>query len=1266
MKRRNGTNAAEKTGLILALGFAGLAAGCGEPVPLLGTISGRVSVEGDGLPGATLTLDDGKTATTGQDGSYSFADVQEGMRLITLSGFPADVRFGISIQSVTLEPQLGNKTVDFTGVYLRTSSISGRVAAEGQGLEGVRVARSGPDSSTAVTDSEGRYSFALIRAGTHALAISNYDQNLYDFQDTVLSVTVAANEAGQLDFAGTLVRVSAIRGEVSVEGDGLDDVSVQLSGDEEKTTRTDARGRYLFDQLAVGRYSIEISGFEGALYEFDDTRGSVTLGKGDTAMVDFSGEMIRASSILGTIMGRGVGIPNIGVRASSPLARDSVRTDQSGKYSLDGLPAGRYEVSVYGYETGTYLFSAPRKTVVVEKRESKTVDFTATVLREGSIRGRLFLDAAPNNNVFDPEERPLPAPGHVIQLQGPFRTVSTQTNNSGAFRFDSLGPGRYDLILDNSIGRIPDTRRGYTADMFRGITLAGGESKTLDIPLDITHHTVTVQVVHGYDGPGGAIGPAAGMSVALYSRSTLRREDRIVSPVETDATGRARLRFNIDLEKTEDGAARSDGIVFVRGIDDPRGDFGFYEDTGSVAYDQKGLASSLGDPLNVLNRKVSVAIDTRTIKTKLGGGEEVNSRWKYWVGLKSTGQAPTNATSDFMATRSGSRTVIAGTRDARSLPEVYWIRLDPLETDIEMTPRPVFPGSEAEDLYLVYRHDGLRPAADTVDLGAMAVRYLRQSLVVGVHRELDDIAGYTDDDTREIGDARVYLTKRSATGGWQRVRDGSGKHVFAESETGVFSFSDLDAKVEYGAVVDPDDFDYIIAGDSAIGAAGAPDGRLDRGAFGLEGGFSNLVRRCPLTPASGSNVSASDCSTFSLKRTGGSVSGSVAIRGDHEELEEMDIVLDPVWAGEKTREAELSLADSTEFHFANLPDGSYDLSIASPDRDWQFETVTVDAGDDTVGFKHADRYSKRLSFKVGAEDADTVEVALVYADTEISGVVGIVGEDLCGSPPEINAACDSPLDDDASDIRVELRRSGVLIARDETNSRGRFSFDGLPAASYTLRTRPANRDFVTYWRYRIGRGSILKKDSTPKVDHSDTLAAVGRISTLESATVTETTTYPSFRFATNSSSSDDPNSGIQFLAFRLDGQAEGAVYRANADGTNKKEAGRVEVRAYLCQSYEEGEGCTHVDIGRSEGRGLHRATTNGDGEWTMTGLRTGYYVVVIDPDDLGDRIAKWEDGDNIEDVIDDEGDNRVFKLSFAVFGRRAEVDIPDILLVPST
>ena len=156
----------------------------GTAPPPVGEIDGTVAIEGQGVDGVTVNLSSGAATTTSGGGHFSFTDVEGGTYTITISGYPADASFDQTSAEVTIASSGQKVTRNFTGAYIRTSSLMGQVTVEGKGLAGVTVSISGRSEAQMATDENGQYEFTGLRAGNYTVEISGFDPTDVAFAST--------------------------------------------------------------------------------------------------------------------------------------------------------------------------------------------------------------------------------------------------------------------------------------------------------------------------------------------------------------------------------------------------------------------------------------------------------------------------------------------------------------------------------------------------------------------------------------------------------------------------------------------------------------------------------------------------------------------------------------------------------------------------------------------------------------------------------------------------------------------------------------------------------------------------------------------------------------------------------------------------------------------------------------------------------------------------------------------------------------------------
>ena len=487
------------------------------------SLMGMVTVEGVGLPGITVDITgrDAAQTTTDANGQYTFTGLRAGNYTVEISDFdPTDVAFSSSSGAVTIA--VGESKVwSFDGAYVRESTISGQVNVEGNGLSGVTVSLQGMGSDEEqLTDNGGQYTFDNLRAGEYQVAISGYDTREYGFETTSATIRVEHGKTANQPFEGIMLRTASIMGQVSVEGEGLAEVTVSLSGEgENQSTMTDMSGQYTFTDLPAGNFQVGISGYDTDDYSFETTSRNVSLALGATATVPFEGILLRTSGISGRVSVEGMGLDSVTVTLSGDdLEEDATAmTDATGQYAFAGLAEGDYTLAISGFDAVSYVFETTSMDVTLGDDDVQIHNFMGMHARTASVSGMLYVDEAGKNDAYDDGEDALAAAGIALALVGPgIGDVSPGvTGADGSFTFAGLRAGPYQLVISPVNPAIPaDYAYGGPAEGY-SFALGVGDAVTQNVPFDITHTTVNFMVnLKSGDDMGDAL---PGATVSFFS-----------------------------------------------------------------------------------------------------------------------------------------------------------------------------------------------------------------------------------------------------------------------------------------------------------------------------------------------------------------------------------------------------------------------------------------------------------------------------------------------------------------------------------------------------------------------------------------------------------------------------------------------------------------------------------------------------------------------------------------------------------------------------
>ena len=387
--------------------------------------------------GVSVTLSSGAATTTSGGGHYSFIDVEGGTYTVTISGYPDDASFDATTAEVTIATSGQMADANFSGSWIRTASLMGMVTVEGMGLPGITVSISGRQEAQMLTDDNGQYTFTGLRAGNYTVEIMGFDATDVGFSATSSAIEVAVGESRVWSFDGTYVRESTIAGQVSVEGNGLSDVTVSLQGmGADESEMTDMGGQFTFSNLRAGEYQLAISGFDTDEYGFSTTSATVKVEHGRTANVPFEGIMLRTAAIMGQVSVEGEGLADVTVSLSGEGESLTTMTDNSGQYAFSDLPAGNFQVGISGYDTDDFSFETTSKNVALALGETATVPFEGILLRTSGISGRVSVEGHGLDSV-------------TVTLSGDDleEDMEVMTDASGQYAIAGLAEGDYTVAI---------------------------------------------------------------------------------------------------------------------------------------------------------------------------------------------------------------------------------------------------------------------------------------------------------------------------------------------------------------------------------------------------------------------------------------------------------------------------------------------------------------------------------------------------------------------------------------------------------------------------------------------------------------------------------------------------------------------------------------------------------------------------------------------------------------------------------------------------
>ena len=523
-----------------------------------------------GLANVTVTLTDANgvqtTVTTDADGHYLFDGLTAGDYTLSLSNLPGGLTQtadpdGIitpNITSLILADGEVNLAQDFG--YTGTGSIGdtiwndtngdGTQNSGETGLAGVNVTLTGDlngdgtfDTMTVTTDADGHYRFDHLPEGPYTITVDPASlppgmQPTADpdgGNDNTTAVTLAAGENNldqnfgyqQTGTVGDTIWFDANGNGVQDTGEpGLANVRVTLTGDLDGDgqaddiliTTTDGTGRYLFDRLPDGNYTVHVdpATLPQAMIPSGDPDGgndnmsSATIGnQGVNLDQDFGykGTGSIGDTIWFDVDRNGaqdpgeVGIPGVRVTITGDFDNDgriddtmTTTTGPDGTYLFPNLPAGEYFIAVDPATLpGGMQQTADPDSVLnnlatvtlggVNIMTDRSQDFGYA--GSGSIGDQLWHDRN-GNGVMDPGETPLPGVEVCIGVDfngdgQPDYRATTTTGADGTYRFENLPAGTHAICV-NPATLPPGIRVSFdpdgTGDNQTLVTLGPGEQNT--------------------------------------------------------------------------------------------------------------------------------------------------------------------------------------------------------------------------------------------------------------------------------------------------------------------------------------------------------------------------------------------------------------------------------------------------------------------------------------------------------------------------------------------------------------------------------------------------------------------------------------------------------------------------------------------------------------------------------------------------------------------------------------------------------------------
>lgn len=567
------------------------------------------------LSGVTVKLldKDGNvvgTTTTDKDGNYSFTGLNDGTYTVQVdkTGPLADKeqtedpsgKTDSRSQAITFtrtDPDVTNVNFGYAEDYTVSGTVykdkdrSESLNNSEPGFDGITVNLLGEDGqvvATTTTKADGTYSFSKLPAGKYTVKVEP--------SDLLKSYEQTEDPDGTKDHTSGVVQVNhdnpsvknvnfgyapnfAINGTIYRDGDRdgkkgdtegrYSGVTVQLLDKDGKviaTTTTDKDGKYSFEHLPDGTYSVKVVK-DGALTDTDQTGDPdnkldnasepITLDeknptKGD---VDFGyvpnntikGTVYRDDNRDKTINGDEPGLERVSVQLLDENGKvlQTLDTDADGNYAFQHLPDGKYTVKV--------VRSSSIKDYDQTEDPDATVDDTSAVYTMGpenslqekvnfgyvpdySIAGRVYRDSDKSGSYTDGEETFSGVTVDLLDKDGNV-VATTTTDKDGNYSFEKLPAGTYRVKVhtDGDLAGLDQTEDpdGIADSMSGEITIGFDNQKVTgvnfgyvapDVPA--TKPSLKQRLARtGFDGLIGGAGLGAAVVGGMFLWMRRRRQD---------------------------------------------------------------------------------------------------------------------------------------------------------------------------------------------------------------------------------------------------------------------------------------------------------------------------------------------------------------------------------------------------------------------------------------------------------------------------------------------------------------------------------------------------------------------------------------------------------------------------------------------------------------------------------------------------------------------------------------------------------------------
>ena len=537
------------------------------------------------------------------DGTYSVRVVKDGALTDTEQTGDPDSTLDNASEPITLnEANPTKKNVDFgyvpdyfiTGTIYRDGNRSGALDSDEKLYEGVTVQLRDKDGNvvaTTTTDADGAYSFDKLLAGTYSVTVvqdgpiasleqtgdpdatkDNSSEPITLNNDNPSTTDVNFGYVNNNSLSGTVYRDDSRNEKQDGTEPGYSGVTVQLldkDGTVVGTTTTDKDGRYSFEHLPDGTYSVTVVK-DGELTDTEQTEDPdatkdgasepVTLGEDNPSKDGINFGYVPDYSIHGLVYRDGDrseshGATEKGYANQTVQLRDkdgkvvaTATTDQDGAYSFTKLPAGDYTVTVVkdGALTDLDQTEDPDGTkdsvsgVISLGNDHRTeTDVNFGYIANNSINGTIYRDGDRDGKKGDTEGRYSGVTVQLLDKDGKV-IATTTTDKDGKYSFEHLPDGTYSVkvvkdgvLADADQTGDPDTTLDNAS---KPITLDEKNPTKDDVDFGyVPNNTITGTVYRDDNRDKTINGDEPGLE--RVSVQLLDENGKVIQTLDTDADG---------------------------------------------------------------------------------------------------------------------------------------------------------------------------------------------------------------------------------------------------------------------------------------------------------------------------------------------------------------------------------------------------------------------------------------------------------------------------------------------------------------------------------------------------------------------------------------------------------------------------------------------------------------------------------------------------------------------------------------------------------